>query len=80
LNCNFGVISAVPFASFGSTNNDLCDTISYGECHAGSSRYVIEQACIGKKNCEIDANIWNFGDPCPTITKNLKVQVVCSLL
>jgi len=79
LSCPSGyLIATVPFASFGNTSDDGCDTTTYGACHAGSSRYTVEQSCLGMNSCSVLAEDWIFGEPCFGTFKTLKAQVICT--
>ena len=59
------VITTISWASFGNPELSVdhnCWTHSIGECHAGSSKYAIEQECVGKKMCVIEVTEHFFGD------------------
>lgn len=77
LTCSSGSISKVVFASFG-TPSGSCDAgLSQGECHAEKSQQLLEQQCLGKAACRVDASNDVFGDPCYQTVKQLTVQVEC---
>ncbi|OAE33745.1 hypothetical protein AXG93_2884s1180 [Marchantia polymorpha subsp. ruderalis] len=70
-------ISHIVFASFGSSSG-TCGSYSEGDCHASSSRAVVEKACLGKTFCSLDVSPAEFGeDPCPLLAKTLTVQALC---
>jgi len=78
LSCpNNTVISVVNFASFG-TPTGSCSSLAYGTCHAGSSNHIVEQFCLHKNTCVIDASDSFFGDPCFGTIKTLSVRATCS--
>jgi len=78
LNCPESTLfSVINFASFGNSTSS-CEQPSYGLCHAGSSKYQIQQSCLGKNSCVVLASDQLFGDPCYGTLKNLIVQATCS--
>jgi hypothetical protein len=94
LTCPAGsTISAVAFASYGtaplpttsslSPSSAVCSAehvYTITSCHAGTSKAVIEQACVGRTQCVVP-NIGNalFAiDPCPHVPKHVLVDVVCA--
>jgi len=70
-------ISLVRFASYG-TPQFKCGSSVYGQCHAGSSKYIIDQRCLHKNSCKIQAEDWEFRDPCFGTVKKLAVEAICS--
>jgi hypothetical protein len=58
-----GVISKVDFASYG-TSVGACGEMKQGTCHAANSSEIVQQVCIGQKECSIPATTDLFGDPC----------------
>eukprot|EP01119_Soliformovum_irregulare_P021723 TRINITY_DN7294_c0_g2_i1.p1 TRINITY_DN7294_c0_g2~~TRINITY_DN7294_c0_g2_i1.p1 ORF type:complete len:1083 (+),score=341.06 TRINITY_DN7294_c0_g2_i1:2597-5845(+) len=71
------LVRMVNFASFG-TPSGTCGNFKYGSCNAGSSKYMVQEMCIGKNACVIEASDWNFGDPCVDTVKNAAVEVTCA--
>ena len=63
LHCNSTqVISSVDWASYGSPEAERgCFSHTRGECHAGSSKRVVEMACVGQHQCKIPVNDEVFG-------------------
>jgi len=66
LQCNNSndIITAIYWASFGTPilhEASDCFTYSLGNCHAGSSKYAIEQECVGKKSCIVRSSEKFFG-------------------
>ena len=66
LQCNNSddIITAINWASFGTPKlSEATDCFSYylGNCHAGSSKYAMEQECVGKKSCTVRSNEKFFG-------------------
>jgi hypothetical protein len=79
LNCPTNTaISRVNFASFGNSTVQCGSVYTRGACHAGSSKIVVERACLGKASCQVAVTDTNFGDPCYNTVKNAVVDVVCS--
>ncbi|KAM3750595.1 hypothetical protein ACB098_04G047600 [Castanea mollissima] len=71
-------ISAIKFASFG-TPTGTCGSYSNGDCHDPNSTSVVEKLCLNKNECAIDLSGGNFNKGlCPTATKKLAVEAVCS--
>ncbi|KAJ0967648.1 hypothetical protein J5N97_024565 [Dioscorea zingiberensis] len=71
------LISSIKFASFG-TPHGKCGNFDHGKCSSASALAVVQQACIGLKNCSMDVSPKLFGDPCKGVSKSLAVEVVCS--
>ncbi|GFQ04066.1 beta-galactosidase 8 [Phtheirospermum japonicum] len=71
------VISKIKFASFG-TPRGTCGSFSHGRCRSKRARSIVEQACIGSRNCEIGVSVNTFGDPCAGIAKSLAVEASCA--
>ena len=63
LHCNSTqVIGSVGWASYGSPEAERgCFSHTQGECHAGSSKRVVEMACVGQQQCKIPVNDEVFG-------------------
>eukprot|EP01121_Diplochlamys_sp_Union-15-3_P012427 TRINITY_DN3717_c0_g1_i1.p1 TRINITY_DN3717_c0_g1~~TRINITY_DN3717_c0_g1_i1.p1 ORF type:complete len:721 (+),score=164.69 TRINITY_DN3717_c0_g1_i1:635-2797(+) len=79
---NGGSISKIEFASFGSPLGD-CESgyLLDDTCHSPSSRYVVESACLGKEECEIEVHPAIFGPPgpeCSSPVRRLHVKALCS--
>ncbi|AQL09739.1 Beta-galactosidase 5 [Zea mays] len=71
-------ISAIKFASFG-TPTGTCGDFQQGDCHSANSHTVLEKKCIGLQRCVVAISPESFGgDPCPSVTKRVAVQAVCS--
>nr|CAB3496981.1 unnamed protein product [Digitaria exilis] len=71
-------ISAIKFASFG-TPMGTCGSFQQGDCHSANSHTVVEKKCIGLQKCVVAISPENFGgDPCPSVTKRVAVEAVCS--
>lgn len=71
-------ISSVKFASYG-TPTGKCGSYSQGDCHDPNSASVVEKLCIRKNDCAIELAEKNFSkDLCPSTTKKLAVEAVCS--
>jgi hypothetical protein len=71
-------VSRVNFASFGNLTATCSGVLTRGVCHAGSSKAVVERACLGKSSCQVLVSDTVFGDPCLNTVKNAVVDVVCS--
>jgi hypothetical protein len=41
------------------------------------TKEIVADLCIGEQSCNLAASSTVFGEPCPVIEKNLKVQVAC---
>eukprot|EP00823_Brevimastigomonas_motovehiculus_P005140 TRINITY_DN3624_c0_g1_i1.p1 TRINITY_DN3624_c0_g1~~TRINITY_DN3624_c0_g1_i1.p1 ORF type:complete len:1151 (-),score=344.41 TRINITY_DN3624_c0_g1_i1:219-3671(-) len=72
-------IGYVAFASFGSSPSTCNEKHIYnvGDCHAGSSRLVVESACLGHSSCSLLIEDTTFGDPCYDTEKSTLIDVVC---
>ncbi len=71
------VITSIDWASYGSSifHGD-CFSYSIGDCHAGSSRMVIKQKCVGKNMCHISIN--DFQKFCCAQENRLVVKFTCA--
>nr|XP_023911727.1 beta-galactosidase 10 [Quercus suber] len=71
-------ISTIKFASFG-TPTGTCGSYCRGDCHDPNSTSVVEKLCLNKNECAIELSGGNFSEVlCPTATKKLAVEAVCS--
>lgn len=71
-------ISTVKFASFGSPTG-TCGSYTEGVCHDPKSISVVEKVCLNKNECTIEVTEDNFTKGlCPSTTKKLAVEAVCS--
>ncbi|XP_039126406.1 beta-galactosidase 6-like isoform X3 [Dioscorea cayenensis subsp. rotundata] len=79
LECSYPdqLISSIRFASFG-TPHGACGNFNHGKCSSANALAVVQQACIGLKNCKVGVSAKSFGDPCKGVTKSLAVEAVCS--
>lgn len=79
LSCPFGsVISNVAFASYG-TPAGSCYNFTVGSCHGQSTKEIVEDLCLGENECTLSASSLVFGEPCPIVNKQLKVQIECTV-
>ncbi|CAA0822400.1 Beta-galactosidase 1 [Striga hermonthica] len=70
-------IASIEFASYGNPQG-ICGNYHVGSCHSPNSHHIVEQLCIGKKNCTLEVMAASFGgDPCPGVTKKLVVEATC---
>jgi len=70
LTCPKGkLITRVKFASFGTGHSEQCGELNEEHCTIGSSKYIVERQCLGKRSCVVDVESDNFGtgtdDLCP---------------
>jgi hypothetical protein len=79
LSCAAGqAISAIKFASYGTPSGSCPSGFSTGSCHASSSKQKVEEACLGKQSCSVEARNSVFSDPCSGTGKRLGVVYSCS--
>ncbi|XP_058086630.1 beta-galactosidase 6 [Magnolia sinica] len=71
------LISEIKFASFG-TPQGTCGSYGHGRCNSTSALAVVQQACVGSKNCSIGVSVETFGDPCVGVVKSLAVEAACT--
>lgn len=71
------MISNIVFASYGSPSGD-CYAFEEGSCHNPDTKEIIEDLCLGETECTLSATGLVFGDPCPVVSKNLRVQAECT--
>ncbi|XP_052173349.1 beta-galactosidase-like [Diospyros lotus] len=78
LSCQGGkVISDVRFASFGDPKGS-CGAFRKGHCESPNSLSVVQEACLGRESCTIDASEWTFQpNGCKILTKRLAVELAC---
>lgn len=78
LKCPYGTtISQVVFASYG-TPTGTCGSFAQGVCHQANTKELVEDLCVGENECRISASAHLFGEPCPVVEKNFRVQVECA--
>ncbi len=63
VSCPAGIISKVLFASYGIPGGSCSNGYSEGNCHATTSKEIVEAACVGKESCTILAENSVFTDP-----------------
>ncbi|KAM7264817.1 hypothetical protein ACFE04_002500 [Oxalis oulophora] len=70
-------IVKVDFASFG-TPLGYCGNFDLGNCSSPNSVKTVEEHCLGKNKCAVPFDKAAFGgDPCPSSSKVLAIQVEC---
>ncbi len=67
------IFTSINFASYGTPLGD-CGSFSNGLCHATSSMYIAQNACLGRNSCSFGADNGTFGDPCEGTFKRLYVE------
>ena len=78
LSCTPGrIMTKIDFASFGQPRGRCGSFAVNFACHSSVSRQVVEALCLQRNRCSVPATLTNFGDPCYTLTKRLKVQAHC---
>ncbi|GKV14010.1 hypothetical protein SLEP1_g24948 [Rubroshorea leprosula] len=71
-------ISQIKFASYGLPEG-TCGSFREGSCHAHKSYNAFQKKCVGQHSCSVSVAPQVFGgDPCPTSTKKLSVEALCS--
>lgn len=73
----------VLYASIGTPTGSCADGFVNSSCSGNSAaaQAYVASACLGKHTCTLTADIghWNKGqDPCPGVSKNIAVEVLCS--
>ena len=77
--CALGqVVKEIRFAAFGMPQGSCKESPLVGQCHAKTTRFVLEDLCVGKNKCEVPATREMFGDPCAGHAKRLLVTAVCT--
>ncbi|XP_047309038.1 beta-galactosidase 8-like isoform X2 [Impatiens glandulifera] len=77
LSCEHGwLITSINFASYGTPKGD-CGTFTAGICHK-NVKPIIQQACIGNRECSVPVATAKLGDPCPNVLKSLAIEAVCT--
>ncbi|KAL8540083.1 hypothetical protein ACS0TY_001608 [Phlomoides rotata] len=76
------IITKIEFVSFGE-NEGACGAFLPGKCDSSKAHKVVQELCLGKKECTIPFQrqlLVDAGqDSCPDIAKTLAVQVGCTL-
>ncbi len=74
------VITRIAFASYGTPPNTCGNPpFTISDCHAGTSKQVFEDACVGESSCTVDIGNDVFGmDPCVGVHKYAVVNCVCA--
>lgn len=73
-------ISTILFADFGTPTGSCGSTVFAVDpsCSAANSSSIVQDQCLGKRNCSVAADIRVFGDPCEGTPKKLAINVTCS--
>ena len=80
LRCDIGTKIVILKADFGRDKySTVCDNEYYdGNCTSRvQTEEVLTKLCGNKQNCDIVVNIDTFTDPCPYVTKLLRVWYQC---
>lgn len=72
-----GVITDIDFASYGLPTGSCDEGFKTGMCHALTSQVKVEQACLQRSSCTVEASNPVFGDPCIGNPKRLAVVYTC---
>ncbi len=76
------VIEAVRFASFGTPSGDCTSGFTHNatcdDVNTTATMAIVENACVGKVSCSLQADDVTFGDGCQGVVKALAVEVACS--
>ncbi|KAI4386046.1 hypothetical protein MLD38_004016 [Melastoma candidum] len=72
------VISSINFASFGNPSGGTCGGYSHGECRSPNAHSIVQEACMGLKNCSIEVTVDTFGEPCRGVVRSLAVEASCA--
>jgi hypothetical protein len=73
------IISRISFASYGAPSGSCEDGFELDRsCHAGLTKGMVEDECLGERGCEIAADNEVFGDPCYGRGKKIAVVAECS--
>jgi len=70
------VITSIAYASYGLPTGS-CGSFTNGTCHSATSQLMVEQRCLGKTTCTVNATNEVFGDPCFGAGKRLYIQASC---
>ncbi|KAI3357864.1 hypothetical protein L3Q82_016256 [Scortum barcoo] len=82
LSCDSGVIS-VETALYGRADTETCSQgkppqqLSNIQCSQQGTVDVLRTRCDGKKECEVNTNVFRTSDPCPGIYKYLDTKYTC---
>ncbi|THG04592.1 hypothetical protein TEA_004670 [Camellia sinensis var. sinensis] len=76
LSCQGGTISEIKFASYGNPRGS-CGSFERGTCESPNTTTIIENACVGKESCVIDASEFTFPNNCKLVGQRLAVEAIC---
>ncbi|XP_022972701.1 beta-galactosidase 7-like [Cucurbita maxima] len=76
LSCHDRTISDIKFVSFGNPHG-TCDSFQKGSCESSTALSVIEEACVGQRECSIEVSEKNLGPTGCKKPNRLAVQVTC---
>ncbi len=71
-------IKTIQFASYGTPSGSCSTGFATSSCHATTSKQKVEQACLGKQSCSVEARNTVFTDPCGGTAKQLAVVYSCT--
>jgi hypothetical protein len=78
LQCPTGqIIRSIDLASYGTATGSCDAGHELSACHAQSSLGTVEDGCLGRASCSIDAKNAVFRDPCQGRRKQLVVEYTC---
>ena len=71
-------ITKIVFASFGTPGGYCPNHLAKGGCDSNTTLQIVENDCLGKTTCSVNADTNVFGDPCHNVVKGLAVQIECT--
>jgi hypothetical protein len=81
LNCDPKTKVVIIKATYGREKySATCDTSYYdGTCEADSEyvKDILNDLCLNNQTCSISVDLDKFNDPCPNVTKSLKIWYQC---
>jgi len=72
------VITAITFASFGTSTGTCGSFVVDPTCNASNTTSIVQSLCVGKEACTIPVSDDLYGDPCYGTVKWLNVQATCA--
>jgi hypothetical protein len=77
LKCPSGLMLFVTYANFSKPADSRCSGPG-SACGGASALSEAKARCDGKNSCDVSRPLLNLSDPCPYISKELRVEAQCS--
>ncbi|XP_049817225.1 L-rhamnose-binding lectin ELEL-1-like isoform X1 [Aethina tumida] len=77
IECPKDMLIALTSVFYGNSGSNTCGSRRNPHCYEPTALSVVHDKCDKKNSCMLYAHSSVFGDPCPRVTKHLKVGYDC---